>query len=81
LYRITQKMKVHSDEELRQKIMREIIHVNNCIEQYRNNKSCLYLIFMLDTTRLSELQKRLKKLCAEYKSLVGETVGSLLKLN
>ena len=66
---ITQKMKVHPNETLRQNILRKIQHVDDCIQEYRNNKGCLYWILVLDTNPLAELQKRMKKLRAEYASL------------
>jgi len=62
-------MKIYPDDALRQNILREIQQVESYIQEYRNEKGCLYCIFMFDQYTLSDLHKRLKRLREELSYL------------
>jgi hypothetical protein len=65
-------MKIYPDDALRQNILREIQQVESYIQEYRNEKGCLYWIFTFDRYSLSDLHNRLKKLRDELSYLEND---------
>lgn len=62
-------MKVHPLDNKRQSLLQEIEQLESYMAEYRSQSGCIYWITIFSVSYIGDLNKRLKKLRAEYNDI------------